>query len=230
MEVARGPVRRDYALLLGASLLMAAVPTLWPELDWAVARYFFGPDAQLRAADWAWVSVLNRVVPDVSRWAMVLAFVLATGVATYGWLSHRRLRGYHRALYVGAGLLIGPGLAVLGVKHTWLRARPVDVQAFGGPWDYTPALAFAEQCSNNCAFVSGHVACGFFVSTLLLWGGPRRWAWALLGSVCGLLIGFARVAEGAHWLSDVLWAYPVTLLACWPIWAVVRRLPGLQGA
>jgi membrane-associated PAP2 superfamily phosphatase len=34
----------------------------------------------------------------------------------------------------------------------------------------------------------------------------------------GLVIGFARMADVAHWLSDVLWAFPITLLTAWLVW------------
>ena len=40
----------------------------------------------------------------------------------------------------------------------------------------------------------------------------------------GLTIGFARMADGAHWLSDVLWASPITLVCSWLVWKLLLRL------
>jgi membrane-associated PAP2 superfamily phosphatase len=46
----------------------------------------------------------------------------------------------------------------------------------------------------------------------------RKTAWALSGMLAGWIIGFARMSDGAHWLSDVLWASPITLLCSWLVW------------
>ena len=59
---------------------------------------------------------------------------------------------------------------------------------------------------------------------LLLLDRRRRWTWAVLGVVSGLVIGFARISVGAHWLSDVLWAGPITLLCSWLVWRILLRV------
>jgi lipid A 4'-phosphatase len=45
-----------------------------------------------------------------------------------------------------------------------------------------------------------------------------------IGVVSGLMIGLARIAVGAHWLSDVLWAFPVTLVASGLVWLFLSRI------
>lgn len=39
-----------------------------------------------------------------------------------------------------------------------------------------------------------------------------------MGTGAGLVIGFARMSDVAHWFSDVLWAYPITLITSWLVW------------
>jgi len=51
----------------------------------------------------------------------------------------------------------------------------------------------------------------------LLWGG----------TVSGLMIGFARMSDMAHWFSDVLWAYPITLMSSWLVWQLLRMAYGV---
>jgi lipid A 4'-phosphatase len=75
-----------------------------------------------------------------------------------------------------------------------------------------------DQCDNNCSFVSGHVACGAFLISLGLVHRRRRNAWAASGVVAGMTIGFARMSAVDHWLSDVLWAFPITLATSWLVW------------
>jgi lipid A 4'-phosphatase len=117
-----------------------------------------------------------------------------------------------------AGIL-GPGAVVnWGFKEHWQRARPYQVVNFGGDKQFTRATVMTDQCDNNCSFVSGHVACGFFFTSLMLIQRRRKVAWAIAGSLAGLVIGFARMSDMAHWLSDVLWAYPITLATSWVVW------------
>ena len=126
------------------------------------------------------------------------------------------------AFLVLAGIL-GPGALVnLGFKDQWQRARPYQVENFGGTQTFTRATVMTDQCDANCSFVSGHVACGFFFTSLMLIYRKRRIIWAVTGTLAGLAVGFARMSAMAHWFSDVLWAYPITLLASWLVWKALH--------
>ena len=123
-----------------------------------------------------------------------------------------------------AGIL-GPGMVVnWGFKENWQRARPYQVENFGGTQKFSRATVISDQCDNNCSFVSGHVACGIFLASMMLVHRNRRIAWGIAGVASGLAIGFARMADGAHWLSDVLWASPITLVCSWLVWKLLLRL------
>jgi membrane-associated PAP2 superfamily phosphatase len=58
----------------------------------------------------------------------------------------------------------------------------------------------------------------------------KRKLWLVTGLGAAALVGFARMADMAHWLSDVLWAGPITLLCSWVIWRALlwayRPKPG----
>jgi lipid A 4'-phosphatase len=206
-----------YLLVLGASLAVAMLPVLWPRLDIAVAAYFLQPSPPVNPAQWFWVDVVNEYTPDVFR--SIAIILLACWIAIG--LTRRWRRAALALAFVGVSLLVGPGFATWAVKEHQLRARPFDVVEFGGKRQFTPALQQANQCSDNCAFVSGHVACGFFFASLLLLDPRRRWWWIAFGTAAGLSIGLARMSVGAHWLSDVLWAFPITLASSWLVWRVL---------
>lgn len=207
--------------ILCGSLVSALLPTLWTSLDLRAAALFIGPEAHPGVASWWWVELINLYVPAVFRTVVLLALL--------GWLwasvrpSGKRWR-LPLAFMVLAGAL-GPGLLVnSGFKDNWQRARPYQVEPFGGTQQFTRAAVMTDQCNNNCSFVSGHVACGFFLASLMLVHRRRRAAWGVTGVVSGLTIGFARMADGAHWLSDVLWASPITLLCSWIVWKLLLHL------
>jgi lipid A 4'-phosphatase len=112
----------------------------------------------------------------------------------------------------------------LGFKENWQRARPYQVEIFGGTQQFTRATVITDQCDNNCSFVSGHVACGFFFCSLMLIQARRRTWWLIAGTSAGLAIGFSRMSAVAHWFSDVLWAGPITLMTSWLVWKILSRL------
>lgn len=215
----RPPLRNRtvFLLVLGASLAVALLPVIWPQLDIAVAAYFLQDAPPINPAQWLWVELVNEYVPDIFRSLALLSLA--------GWIVISLLRRSRRVgialAFVGIALTLGPGFSTWAVKEHTLRARPFDVVQFGGNREFTPALVQAQQCSDNCAFTSGHVACGFFFVSLMLLDPRRRWRWIAGGLVAGALVSVARMSVGAHWLSDALWALPITLLASGLVWVVL---------
>lgn len=213
-----------YLWLMATSLLLALLPVVWPGLDVAVAAFFTDAHAPIQPGSWWWVVEVNEYTPNVFR-GLTLASALAWLVCT---VVPRWRRWTLSLAFVGLSIGLGPGLATWAVKEHHLRARPLDVVQFGGQREYSAPLVQAQQCNDNCAFVSGHAGCGMVLAAfMLLWPRRRRW-WLAAGIIGGLGIGFARVGVSAHWLSDVLWAYPVTLTTAWLVWqglaAVYRPL------
>lgn len=215
--------------VLLASAVAAIVPTLWTALDLETASLFTVKSPTIASASWWWVEWINVNFPSAFRWVLGVAFI-GWLIATLGarW-SHWRMP---LAFFVVAGIF-GPGLVVnAAFKDNWQRARPYQVENFGGSQHFTRAAVITDQCNNNCAFVSGHVACGFFFATLMLVTKRRRTAWVVVGTLAGLIVGFARMSNMDHWLSDVLWAYPITLASSWIVWrglqyAYPEERPGL---
>lgn len=102
-------------------------------------------------------------------------------------------------------VLVGPGLIVEALlKPTWGRARPKDISEFGGMAAYTPPWQITDQCVSNCAFTSGHAAIAFWIAAYAFLLPPKwRAAGIFAGVVFGLAVGGVRIAQGAHFLSDV---------------------------
>ena len=203
------------------SVVAALVPTLWIGLDLQAAALFAGTEAPVNAVNWWWVEWINGWIPAVFRACLVIALM--------GWLVAQfslRWQAWRLplAFVVVAGVL-GPGMVVnWGFKENWQRARPYQVENFGGSQKFSRAAVISDQCNNNCSFVSGHVSCGVFLISLGLVHRRRQRRWAAIGVASGLVIGFARMADVAHWLSDVLWAFPITLLSCWLVWLGLLRI------
>jgi membrane-associated PAP2 superfamily phosphatase len=107
-------------------------------------------------------------------------------------------------------LIIGPGVIVNGVfKPFWGRPRPYSTIPFGGDQEFLPV--FQNGCSQDYAsFPCGHASMGFYLMAPAFFFYRRRPRLAVgflcLGLVAGITIGMARIVEGSHFASDVLWA------------------------
>jgi lipid A 4'-phosphatase len=145
---------------------------------------------------------------------LVLIFLFICLVAIVGAFISRRMRGgwlglsNRKWLFVVACLAIGPGLIVnQGFKNYWGRARPMQIVEFGGSKTYTPPLTPSSQCHRNCSFVSGEASNVFILFFVAMFLFPHR-ALALfaIGIGVGSLVGVMRMAQGAHFLSDIVFA------------------------
>ncbi|MEY4591570.1 MAG: hypothetical protein RIR18_465, partial [Pseudomonadota bacterium] len=145
--------------------------------------------------------------------ALVLLFGWLGSFVILRWQPSRRILGF-----LLAAAIIGPHLLVgIGLKENVGRARPANIVEFGGWQTFTPAFVVSDQCQKNCAFVSAHVASSAFLMAFGWLGAPvmrRRWLWA--GAGFAAILGLARMAQGGHFLSDVVFAY---FAVYWGLWA-----------
>lgn len=180
-----------------------------PQLDIWFSDLFWRPGEGFYLADLApvrWSYAIFRDIPYV-----LVPLLLWLYVASWIWArrSERMLR--RGLLFLFLVMALGPGLLVNEVfKAESGRARPATVQAFGGERVFTPAFEPSDQCRSNCSFVSGHAAMGFFFLAFAWVLRDRRWLY--WGAAIGLLVGLGRIMQGAHFLSDVLFGYPVVYL------------------
>jgi lipid A 4'-phosphatase len=192
------------ALVLGT---LAAVAFLtFPEIDLNVSRVFHTGPGEFFGQSNDWVKLSRNLFLGMFYVciAISLAGLIMTRVRAGSWL---RLSRTHW-LFLAICLAVGPGVVTnLVLKDHWGRARPKQVIEFGGVKAFTPPLIPSDQCPNNCSFVSGEAASIFLPFYALGLVMPQ---WTLVLMVAGTLFGFAsglvRISQGAHFLSDVIFA------------------------
>jgi lipid A 4'-phosphatase len=211
---------RTLAVYLGVVVFALILFFLLPQVDLVTSGLFYDPERGFVLADWPPVTLLYQGVPWIA-WG-TLAFA-ATGAFCLLLLGRPLWRLDRKALvFLVASMAAGPGLlANTLLKDHWGRARPVQIEAFGGAHRFTPAPLPATECERNCAFVSGHAALGFSLVAFafLLPPGRSQRCGIIAALGFGALVGLGRIAQGAHFLSDVLYAgllvYGVTALLYW---------------
>ncbi len=112
-------------------------------------------------------------------------------------------------------LLLGPGLLVNVIgKGYWGRPRPRDITVFNGSEPFhrwtQPGIP-----GKGKSFPSGHPSVGylFCVFFFLESKSKRRWLWLSFGIGFGTIMGMARIIQGGHFASDVLWSGGFTFIS-----------------
>ena len=211
-------------LLLLACVLLFLV---WPELDLIVTRYFFDPlNQEFPANALPWVKWVYDDTPVINQWLglLMLSALLLQWIRP-GWPGLRARRSMCAWLLV---VCIGLGFTVDWVlKDHFGRPHPYQTRVFTGDQDFVPAFHYRPLCEVNCSFVSGHAAGGFVWMAWGMWGWRRRrQAWLLAGVAAGSFIGAARVMQGGHFLSDVVfsgWVIWLSMQAIRAVWLRLRR-------
>jgi len=182
---------------------------------------------------------------------VILLFLLAVG------LVNQKYRPCIRYSFFGlTSMIIGPGLLVnVLLKGYWGRPRPSqtvlwpdsetpDNLPFYKVWD--PAfLDGLDKASFPCGHASIVVV---YVILFYIFKHPEtiayitdsQHAWQIklfffakysglvIGFIGGGIMGFARIVQGAHHASDVLWTFGIVLLVNWSLYYYVFRIPGWE--
>lgn len=219
-------IRLVWPVALGAAGLLS----VFPAIDlWASAQFYDSVNV-------AWVERTN--VMQFARSGMppliigTLLFIVILGVA--GRIGNHLYWGLNgrKITFLIASLTLGPGLIVESVLKTFSgRARPRDVMQFGGDDPFTPALRLADACERNCSFVSGHAGLAFWTTAFaFLLPIEHRSNVFVTGLIIGFLMGLARMAEGAHFLSDVLFAGLIVVgVNIWLAGRILKESPPTEG-
>lgn len=202
--------------------------TVFPDVDLAVSRAFYDPVRGFSGDYNPVVQSLYRGIPLMSK-----ATIIGLFIALFGYSFQRGARGRKRRIqvaYLITALVLGPGLLIdIGMKDHWGRARPSTVAEFGGTKVFTPATRPSDQRDRNCSFVSGHASAGFYVVSLgFLGGAAARRRWTLIGLTAGTVFGLGRIAQGGHFLSDIVFSFYATWFAAWAAWMIFLRLGWLH--
>lgn len=205
----------EQRLVAGAAVLCALLFIGLPDIDLATSRLFFSDGQWSPWRDSLWVQALYLGVPPLGQGLLglfALVFVLGF-VPRLARLAHYRR---HCAFWLVAAL-IGQGLIIdQGLKNQLGRARPSQIEAFGGERTFTPALVPSDQCARNCAFASGHVAAAAFLMGFGWLGTARqRRRWLAASLLAAGTMGLVRILQGGHFLSDAIFAWLFTYFSFW---------------
>lgn len=230
--MAAGDHRNAAMTVVGALALVFVLFNVFPGIDIWVSTQFFDPETRQWTAQSAFFDAYRGAFNVVSIGLSVTCLVLWAVALWRGpvFTVPRAVWGFVPLLYI-----LGPGLLVnVLLKNYWGRARPANIDEFGGNLSFSPAFILSDQCERNCSFVSGEGsgATAFFISVLVLSAYiPNRSVRRILVAAALAAAGLAailRIFKGRHFLSDTIGSVLfVSLVAVLLHWLLIgRKAPG----
>ena len=206
---------RNFTQLVLVVAVIAAVAftvLFWsnPWIDLAIEHSLYDPRTGFIFNSIFEVSVLRKVVMwGYGIWYGIICLFIG-GFIIRKISEHPSGKGwnFHQWLYLGFTSLIGPMLVSnMILKNNWGRARPHQIEEFGGKMDYSLPLQLSDQCQTNCSFVAGEPSSMFmiFISLAFIVSTRRYW-FVALALILGSLSGLMRMGQGGHFFSDVIFA------------------------
>jgi lipid A 4'-phosphatase len=146
------------------------------------------------------------------------------------WPHRRMLIEARAALFLIATLALGPGLLTnVILKDHWGRPRPIDVQQFGGDDRFEPWWDPRGTCPNNCSFIAGEPSGAFWTLAPAALAPPPLQAIAYGAALAfGVGLGAFRMAAGAHFFSDVVFAGVLIYLVVFTVHGLIYRWPATR--
>jgi lipid A 4'-phosphatase len=203
-------MKKNHTLTIMTPCLVLIIGTLvfrYTDLDITISKLFYAPDIGFFKKDSnPWIFLYHYGVFPGLLLAVSGLFVFGMGFFSKKILPYRKI-----GLFLALLMVIGPGLIVNSTfKNHWGRPRPSKVTNFGGKKPFLPVWEKGKTTEGR-SFPSGHASAGyylfapfFFLSRIKKKRGSLFFLF--IGLSYGTLMGIGRIAQGAHFASDVLWS------------------------
>lgn len=216
--------RTGLTIALAIAVVAGVFCAVDPQLDLDIARISFNPDRQLFGINaQLWVQHARDAARLIITLLVLPAFLAIAGKLI--WPHRRMLIEGRAALFLIVTLALGPGIITnLILKDHWGRARPIDVQQFGGVYHFTPWWDPRGDCPNNCSFIAGEPAGAFWTMAPAALA-PPQWRLLAYGAALafGSAVGVLRIAGGGHFFTDVVFAGVFMYLVIWAAYGLIYR-------
>lgn len=213
-----------YEIVILVVVLFFVTVIFWvTDIDVLASSLFYMPwqasEAWARGRETLWMAIYHSVTWVVLLWVASCVFGLL--------LAFFKRKQYLQRAFLCAllCLALGPGLLINVVfKDHWGRPRPQQIVEFGGKERYVPPglLQFKQE---GKSFPCGHASVGFafFVFYLIFRQKHKGLSTTFLcfSLLYGILLGYARMAQGGHFLSDVLWSWLLSWLSAYLVYFIV---------
>ena len=179
---------------------------LFPKFDIFFSKLFFFEEKFI-SDKYIFIRSLRSFLKDLMIVISIVSLLLIIVNIFFKMKKKTFLKPRTKLILIGflVGPVIGCGLiANFYFKDNWGRARPINIQEFGGEKIYTQPFIMSDQCERNCSWISGEASAAFsFITGTIILKSP---IFFLLNIIFGIIVSFCRIAMGGHFLSDNIFA------------------------
>jgi lipid A 4'-phosphatase len=198
---------------------------LFPQIDLAISGFFYQPERGF-LLEHSYDALHLNIFRDTLVY-ITYGLIAITSLMLIAGIFFKNLTlplSPKICLFLLLCFAIGPMLIVNDVlKNHWGRARPNQIQQFGGDKKFTPAWVISDQCEKNCSFTSGETANVFCYLALLFIVRRKKLIASVVLAVSALMM-FERIAQGDHFFSDALLSGFIDYLLIWLIYQIYIRM------
>jgi membrane-associated PAP2 superfamily phosphatase len=216
--------RTGLAIALAVAVVVGGAFALHPQFDLDIAALFYDPATHsFRAWGWRWLDTARNAATALITLLVAPAFFAVAGKLVAP--KRRMLIPGRAALFLIVTLALGPGVLANGIlKEYWARMRPEDVTELGGKHAFTPWWDPRGPCPENCSFIAGEPSGAFWTLAPAALAPPQWRPLAYAGALAfGAAMGTLRIAGGAHFFSDVIFAGVFMFLIVWTFHGLIYR-------
>ena len=201
-------------LLIPLALLAGLLAMENTSIDQTISNWFY--DHSAHAFPLRYTFFFDTVLHHWTKYAVILATCIVVAALLLTWIIPILARWRATLLFLALAMAMAP-LTVSLLKLITDRPCPWDFVEFGGLEPYTHLFQFRGTAhARGLCFPAGHAATGFaLMAFFFVFHREHRHALArsalLAGILTGVLLGIGRIAQGAHFMSHVLWSG----LVCW---------------
>ncbi len=204
----RAPVQARFNHIFTVMLLLISISLiiLMTGADLALEHLIFNPNHQWPGQGkppWSTLYTVGPLPGLILGGTALVCGVLGTFISC--------LKKFRKpAVFLVLLLIVGPGLITnVILKDHVGRPRPQELKTFGGEYQFVQFWTPGPG-KKNSSFPSGHASIAFYMMAPWFIFRKKSRTIALFSLNTGLLFGFlvgaARIMQGAHFLSDIVWA------------------------
>ena len=180
---------------------------LFPNLDIHFSKLFFYEEKFISEKH-IFIKNLRSFLKDL----MVVVSVFSLLLIVTGILIKKKKKVFflkQRTKLILLGFIVGPviGCGLIAnfyFKDNWGRARPINIQEFGGDKIYAKPFTISDQCKKNCSWIGGEASAAFsFITGTIILKNP---IYLIINLIFGIVVSLCRIAMGGHFLSDNIFA------------------------
>ena len=208
--------KKTFIAILLLGLVFSWLVYAYPLIDIYVSSLFYEPyeGFLLRAHKYKIVGLFRHGIIYLS-YVIVTTMVLLCIIRVFRPKFNAPIATKSAVFIILSFLIVPIFLVDFTLKEHWGRARPYQTTEFSGSSQFSKAFVISDQCQSNCSFISGEAANAFAYLAFIFLATRRRKLVATCVLTMACLVGLMRMAQGGHFLSDVVLSAWLDYLVIW---------------